>query len=173
VIQAVVLSEIGHFWYHRVMALDETHPKSDPTWNPPNPDPDPNTEGSTLQQRLEVETDAVLEQADRGWSFGVVAPKWWGLSDGIERLAGTSLFILIVSGAVSQVLWARGSELGVVLLTTVGAAAAGLAALWALQVLLQRRVYGRRRSRSERRSAAREKVLKRWQDDSSRNRGGR
>jgi len=53
------------------MTSAEDHPKSDPTWNPPNPDPDPKAEGSSLQQRLEAETEAVLEQADRGWSFGV------------------------------------------------------------------------------------------------------
>jgi len=155
------------------MALEENHPKSDPTWNPPNPDPDPKAEGSSLQERLEVETEAVLEQADRGWSFTVVAPKWWGLSDGVERLAGVLLLVLIIVGGVSQVMWARESELGVVLLTVIASSAAGVVALWALQVLLQRRVYGRRRSRSERKSAAREKVLKRWRDSSSRSRDGR
>jgi len=39
-------------------------------------------------------------------------------------------------------------------------------ALWSVQVLMQRRVYGRRRSKAERESAARERVLKRWQSDS-------
>lgn len=149
------------------MASAEDHPKSDPTWNPPNPDPDPKAEGSSLQQRLEAETEAVLEQADRGWSFGVVAPQWWKLSDGVERVAGALLFVSIVAAGASQFFWARGSELGVVLLTVIAASAATISALWALQVLLQRRVYGRRRPRSERRRAAREKVLKRWQGSSS------
>jgi hypothetical protein len=136
---------------------------NDPTWNPPSPDPDPDHEGTHLQKRLEAETDAVLDQADRGWGLAVVAPKWWGLSDGVERLAGVVLFLLIVASWISQFLWARSDELGVVLLTMITATAATLLALWALQVLLQRRVYGRRRSRAERESAAREKVLKRWQ----------
>lgn len=153
----------GRFWYHGQMATDDRYVERDPTWNPPNPDPDPKTEGSNLQERLEAETDAVLSQADRGWSLVVVAPKWWDLSDGIERLAGAIIFVLILAGGVSQVLWARGSEIGVILLTVLGSTAATLAAFWSLQVMLQRRVYGRRRSKMERKSAAREKVLKRWQ----------
>ena len=145
------------------MVSDDRFVERDPTWNPPNPDPDPNAEGTNLQERLEAETDAVLEQADRGWSLVVVAPKWWGLSDAIERIAGALLFLLIVLGGISQVLWARGGEVGAVLLTALCAGGGTFGALWALQVLLQRRVYGRRRSRSERKSAARERVLKRWQ----------
>lgn len=162
-----LLAADAHFWYQSEMPSDDNYPKNDPTWNPPNPDPDPKAEGSSLQERLEVETDAVLEQADRGWSLVVVAPQWWKLSDGVERLAGALLFVSIVAAGASQFFWARSSELGVVLLTVIAASAATIGALWALQVLLQRRVYGRRRSRSERRRAAREKVLKRWQGSSS------
>jgi hypothetical protein len=158
------LLSTGRFWYHSRMASNDRYVERDPTWNPPNPDPDPKAEGTNLQERLEAETSAVLEQADRGWSLVVVAPKWWGLSDAIERIAGSLLFLLILAGGISQVLWARSDEVGVVLLTALCAGGATFGALWALQVLLQRRVYGRRRSRGERKSAAREKVLKRWQD---------
>jgi len=49
--------------------------QQDPTYNPPNPDPDPTKEGSSLQERLEAETEAVLEQAERGWGASVVLPK--------------------------------------------------------------------------------------------------
>jgi len=144
------------------MPTDDDFRADDPTWNPPSPDPDPMTEGSHLQDRLDAETQAVLEQANRGWSLVVVAPKWWSLSDGTERLAGVALFFLILGGGVSQILWARGSELGVILLTVVFAGAAMFVGCWALQILLQRRVYGRRRSKAERERAARERVLKRW-----------
>lgn len=158
-----LLIPLGRFWYHGQMATDDRYVERDPTWNPPNPDPDPKSEGTDLQKRLEAETEAVLDQADRGWSVTVVIPKWWNLSDGVERLAGLVLVLLLVASGVSQILWARGEELGVLLLAIIGATAATFVALWAWQVLLQRRVYGRRRSRSERKSAAREKVLKRWQ----------
>lgn len=158
-----LLLESGRFWYHLNMPSDDRYVERDPSWNPPSPDPDPKDEGTELQQRLEAETEAVLDQADRGWSLAVVIPRWWNLSDATERLAGVVISLLIVTSGISQFLWAKSEELGVVLLTIIGATAATLLALWALQVLLQRRVYGRRRSRSERKSAAREKVLKRWQ----------
>jgi hypothetical protein len=150
------------------VATSDRYAENNPTWNPTNPDPDPQTEGSSLQDQLEIETDEVLEEADRGWSIAVVAPMWWSLSDVVERVAGTSLFVLVLLGGGSQVFWVRGSEVGVVLLTLAGTFAAVVAALWCLQVLLQRRVYGRRRSRSDRRSAARERVLKRWSKDAPR-----
>lgn len=150
------------------MAPSDRYAEIDPTWNPKNPDPDPRTEGSSLQARLEIEADEVLKEADRGWSIAVVAPKWWRLSDAVERVAGTGLFVLILLGGGSQVFWARGSDVGVALLTGTGTLAAVAAALWCLQVLLQRRVYGRRVSRSERRSAARERVLRRWQQSRDR-----
>lgn len=147
------------------MATSDRYAENNPTWNPTNPDPDPQTEGSSLQDRLEIETDEVLEEADRGWSIAVVAPKWWSLSDAVERVAGTGLLVLILLGGGSQVFSIRGSEVDVVVLTLAGTIAAVVAALWCLQVLLQRRVYGRRRSRSDRRRAARERVLKRWSKD--------
>jgi hypothetical protein len=145
------------------MPTDDDFQTSNPTWNPPSPDPDPILEGSHLQDRLNAETQAVLEHANRGWSLVVVAPKWWGLSDGVERLAGVVLFVLILGSGVSQVLWAKDGELGVALLIGIFTAVATFVGLWALQVMLQRRVYGRRRSKAERERAAREKVLKRWQ----------
>ena len=147
------------------MATSDRYAENNPTWNPTNPDPDPQTEGSSLQDRLEIETDEVLEEADRGWSIAVVAPKWWSLSDAVERVAGTGLLVLILLGGGSQVFSIRRSEVDVVVLTLAGTIAAVVAALWCLQVLLQRRVYGRRRSRSDRRRAARERVLKRWSKD--------
>jgi len=138
----------------------------DPTWNPPNPDPDPTKEGSSLQERLEAETEAVLEQAERGWAASVVLPKWWALSDAIERLAGAVLVLLIVVAGASQLFWVQGSEVGAQILIYMAAFGGAALALWSVQVLMQRRVYGRRRSKAERESAARERVLKRWQSDS-------
>jgi len=138
----------------------------DPTYNPPNPDPDPTKEGSSLQERLEAETEAVLEQAERGWGASVVLPKWWALSDATERLAGAVLVLLIVVAGASQLFWVQGSEVGAQILIYMAAFGGATMALWSLQVLIQRRVYGRRRSKAERESAARERVLKRWQSDS-------
>ena len=149
------------------MTADDDLRASDPTWNPPSPDPDPTFEGSHLQDRLDAETQAVLEHANRGWSLVVVAPKWWKLSDGVERLAGVFLLFLILGSGVSQILWSKGGELGMALLTGLFTAVATVGGLWALQVMLQRRVYGRRRSRAERERAARERVLKRWQGRAS------
>lgn len=137
----------------------------DPTWNPPNPDPDPVKEGSSLQQRLEAETEAVLEQADRGWGASVVLPKWWAMSDALERLAGVTLVLLVVLSGATQLFWVRGSEAGAQILAYTGAFGGAALALWSLQVLMQRRVYGRRRSKAERKSAARERVLKQWQSE--------
>jgi len=137
----------------------------DPTWNPPNPDPDPVKEGSSLQQRLEAETEAVLERADRGWGVSVVLPKWWALSDAMERLAGVTLVLLVVVAGATQLFWVRGSAAGAQLLTYTGAFGGTALALWSVQVLMQRRVYGRRRSKAERKSAARERVLKQWQSE--------
>jgi len=138
----------------------------DPTYNPPNPDPDPTKEGSSLQERLEAETEAVLEQAERGWGASVVLPKWWALSDATERLAGAVLVLLIVVAGASQLFWVQGSEVGAQILIYMAAFGGAALALWSVQVLMQRRVYGRRRSKAERESAARERVLKRWQSDS-------
>jgi hypothetical protein len=149
------------------MPNDDRYEERDPTYNPPNPDPDPVKEGTSLQDQLEKETEAVLQQADRGWSIGVVVPKWWTLSDGVERLAGFVLFLLILAGGVSQLLWAENAELGWQVLTYFMAIGATLLALWSLHTLLQRRVYGRRRSKAERSQAAKERVLKRWQTRSS------
>jgi len=138
----------------------------DPTYNPPNPDPDPTKEGSSLQERLEAETEAVLEQAERGWGASVVLPKWWALSDATERLAGAVLVLLIVVAGASQLFWVQGSEVGAQILIYMAAFGGAALALWSVQVIMQRRVYGRRRSKAERESAARERVLKRWQSDS-------
>ncbi len=137
----------------------------DPTWNPPNPDPDPDKEGSSLQQRLEAETEAVLEQADRGWGASVVLPKWWALSDVTERFAGAILVLLVVLAGATQLIWVHGSDVETQMLTYLAAFGGTALALWSVQVLMQRRVYGRRRSRAERKSAARERVLKQWQSD--------
>lgn len=120
-----------------------------------------------MQQRLEAETEAVLEQAERGWGASVVLPKWWALSDATERLAGAVLVMLIVVAGACQLFWVQGSEVGAQILTYMGAFGGVALALWSVQVLLQRRVYGRRRSKAERKSAARERVLKRWQSDST------
>ena len=148
------------------MPSNDRFEERDPTWNPPNPDPDPTKEGSSLQERLEAETEAVLEQAERGWAASVVLPKWWALSDAIERLAGAVLVLLIVVAGASQLFWVQGSEVGAQILIYMAAFGGATMALWSLQVLIQRRVYGRRRSKAERESAARERVLKRWQSDS-------
>lgn len=131
----------------------------------PNPDPDPVKEGSSLQQRLEAETEAVLEQANRGWGASVVLPKWWALSDATERVAGATLVLLIVLAGATQLVWVQGSEFDAQMLTYLAAFGGTALALWSVQVLMQRRVYGRRRSRAERKSAARERVLKQWQSD--------
>jgi hypothetical protein len=72
------------------MPADDTFQKSDPTWNPPSPDPDPILEGSHLQDHLNADTQAVLEHANRSWSLVVVAPEW-RLSDAEERLTGANL----------------------------------------------------------------------------------
>ena len=119
-----------------------------------------------MQERLEAETEAVLEQAERGWGASVVLPKWWALSDATERLAGAVLVLLIVVAGASQLFWVQGSEVGAQILIYMAAFGGATMALWSLQVLIQRRVYGRRRSKAERESAARERVLKRWQSDS-------
>lgn len=154
-----------HFWYQEEVPNNDRYEERDPTWNPPNPDPDPTKEGTSLQDRLEAETDAVINQADRGWSIGVVLPKWWSMSDAVERLAGAFLVALILTAAISQLWWAREIEVGSQIFAYFTALGGGALALWSVQTLLQRRVYGRRRSRAERKSAAREKVLKRWQSD--------
>jgi|GEM_PF-3571027 len=148
------------------MSSEPSQSHKDATWNPPSPDPDPIQEGTTLQDRLEAETEAVLDQADRGWSINVVLPKWWALSDATERLAGAVLVLLIVVAGASQLFWVQGSEVGAQILIYMAAFGGAALALWSLQVLMQRRVYGRRRSKAERESAARERVLKRWQSDS-------
>ena len=148
------------------MPSDDRFEERDPTYNPPNPDPDPVKEGASLQQRLEAETEAVLEQAERGWGASVVLPKWWALSDATERLAGAVLVLLIVVAGASQLFWVQGSEVGAQILTYMAAFGGAALALWSLQVLMQRRVYGRRRSKAERENAARERVLKRWQSGS-------
>jgi len=57
------------------MAKYKENIERDPTWNPPNPDPDPTKEGSSLREQLVAETVEVLEQADRGWGASVVLPK--------------------------------------------------------------------------------------------------
>jgi len=147
------------------MPSNDRFEERDPTWNPPNPDPDPTKEGSSLQQRLEAETEAVLEQADRGWGASVVLPKWWALSDATERLAGAILVLLAVVAGASQLLWVQGSEVGAQILVYMAAFGGTVLALWSVQVMVQRRVYGRRRSKAERKSAARERVLKQWQSD--------
>jgi len=148
------------------MSSEPSQSHKDATWNPPSPDPDPIQEGTTLQDRLEAETEAVLDQADRGWSINVVLPKWWALSDATERLAGAVLVLLIVVAGASQLFWVQGSEVGAQILIYMAAFGGAALALWSVQVLMQRRVYGRRRSKAERESAARERVLKRWQSDS-------
>jgi hypothetical protein len=157
------LASNHYFWYQGGVPTDDRYEERDPTWNPPNPDPDPTKEGTSLQDRLEAETDAVVNQADRGWSIAVVLPKWWSMSDTAERLAGTLLVLLILAAGVSQLWWARDVEVGAQVLACFAALGGAALALWSVQTLVQRRVYGRRRSRAERKSAAREKVLKRWQ----------
>jgi hypothetical protein len=159
------LASNHYFWYQRGVPTDDRYEERDPTWNPPNPDPDPSKEGTSLQDRLEAETDAVINQADRGWSIAVVLPKWWSMSDAVERLAGALLASLILAAAISQLWWARDIEVGAKIFAYFTALGGGALALRSVQALLQRRVYGRRRSRAERKSAAREKVLKRWQSD--------
>jgi len=151
------------------MPSNDRYEERDPTYNPPNPDPDPSSEGTSLQERLDSETEAVLERADRGWSVWVVLPKWWSLSDAIERLAGVGLFILILGGGLTQLLWVRGMDAGAQVLTYMAAIGGTAVALWCFNVMLQRRVYGRRRSRAERKKAAREKVLKRWHSPAASN----
>jgi len=148
------------------MSSEPSQSHKDATWNPPSPDPDPIQEGTTLQDRLEAETEAVLDQADRGWGINVVLPKWWALSDAIERLAGAVLVLLIVVAGASQLFWVQGSEVGAQILIYMAAFGGAALAFWSLQVLMQRRVYGRRRSKAERENAARERVLKRWQSGS-------
>jgi hypothetical protein len=149
------------------MPNDERYVERDPTYNPPNPDPDLAKEGTSLQEKLEVETEAVLEIADRGWSMSVTIPKWWKLSDFAERVAGFMLFLLILASGLTQLLWVRGMDAGAQILTYPAAFGGTALALWCLHTLVQRRVYGRRRSRAERKKAAREKVLKRWQAPST------
>jgi len=146
------------------MPSSDRFEERDPTWNPPNPDPDPIKEGCLLQERLDAETEAVLEQADRGWGASVVLPKCWALSDATERFAGVILVLLVGLAGASQLMWVQGSEVGAQILVYIGAFGGALA-LWSVQVLMQRRVYGRRRSRAERKSAARERVFKQWQSD--------
>jgi membrane protein implicated in regulation of membrane protease activity len=85
------------------------------------------------------------------------------MSDTAERLAGTLLVLLILAAGVSQLWWARNMDVGAQILAYFTALGGAALALWSVQTLVQRRVYGRRRSRAERKSAAREKVLKRWQ----------
>ena len=148
------------------MPSSDRFEERDPTYNPPNPDPDPTKEGSSLQERLEAETEAVLEQAERGWGASVVLPKWWALSDATERFAGVILVLLVGLAGATQLMWVQGSEIGAEILVYIGAFGGAALALWSVQVLIQRRVYGRRRSKAERESAARERVLKRWQSDS-------
>jgi hypothetical protein len=97
----------------------------------------------------------------------VVLPKWWGLSDVTERVAGSILLMLILGSGITQLLWAQDSGIGAKLLTYMRVFGGTLLALWCLQTLIQRRVYGRRRPRAERKSAARERVLKKWQSSSS------
>jgi hypothetical protein len=145
------------------LSFESSQSHKDPAWNPPSPDPDPIDEGTSLQDRLEAETEAVLDQADRGWGIGVVLPKWWGLSDVTERVAGSILLMLILGSGITQLLWAQDSGIGAKLLTYMRVFGGTLLALWCLQTLIQRRVYGRRRPRAERKSAARERVLKKWQ----------
>jgi hypothetical protein len=77
------------------------------------------------------------------------------------------LFLLLLTGGVSQFLWAENAEFGWQVLTYFMAIGTTLLALWSLHTLLQRRVYGRRRSKAERSQAAKERVLKRWQMRSS------
>jgi len=148
------------------MPSSDKFEERDLTWNPPNPDPDPVKEGASLQERLEAETEDVLEQAERGWGASVVLPKWWALSDATERLAGAVLVLLIVFAGASQLFWMQGSEIGAQILILMTAFGGTVLALWSVQVLIQRRVYGRRRSKAERESAARERVLRRWQSNS-------
>jgi len=147
------------------MPSSDRFEERDPTYNPPNPDPDPTKEGSSLQERLEAETEAVLEQAERGWGASVVLPKWWALSDATERFAGVILVLLVGLAGATQLMWVQGSEIGAEILVYIGAFGGAALALWSVQVLMQRRVYGRRRSRAERKSAARERVLKQWQSN--------
>ena len=147
------------------MPSSDRFEERDPTWNPPNPDPDPIKEGCLLQERLDAETEAVLEQADRGWGASVVLPKCWALSDATERFAGVILVLLVGLAGATQLMWVQGSEVGAQILVYIGAFGGGALALWSVQVLMQRRVYGRRRSRAERKSAARERVLKQWQSN--------
>jgi len=149
------------------MSSEPSQSHKDATWNPPSPDPDPIQEGTTLQDRLEAETEAVLDQADRGWGINVVLPKWWDLSDATERIAGSILFLLLLGSGIIQLSWAQDSGIGVKLLSYVAAFGGTSLALWCLQTLIQRRVYGRRRPRAERKSAARERVLKKWQSSSN------
>lgn len=145
------------------MSLESSQSHKDPTYNPPNPDPDVSKEGTSLQDRLDIEADAVLEHADRGWSTWVVTPKWWKLSDSIERLAGIGLFLLVLVGGLTHVLWVRDSSVSNQLITYLAAIGGTAVALWCLNVMVQRRVYGRRQSRADRKKAARERVLKGWQ----------
>jgi len=149
------------------MSFETSQSHKDPTWNPPSPDPDPTQEGSSLQDRLEAETEAVLDLADRGWGISVVLPKWWNLSDATERIAGSILVLLILGSGIIQLSWAQDSGIGAKLLTYVAAFSGTALALWCMQTLIQRRVYGRRRPRAERKSAARERVLKKWQSSSN------
>jgi hypothetical protein len=145
------------------MSFDSSQSPKDPTYNPPNPDPDISKEGTSIQDRLETETDSVLEHADRGWSVWVVTPKWWGLSDSVEKLAGIGLLLLVLVGGATQVLWVGNSSMSNRVLTYVAAIGGTALALWCLNVMMQRRVYGRRQSRADRKRAARERVLKGWQ----------